>query len=141
MKRVVVIDRAVEVGDLLRKVLTRAGHQVWTATEARAGLELVSTHRPHVLIVDKHPPDMHVVEVVSFARAKVPTVQVVLMTAQSEPFALSAHRPDGYLAKPFKSIRHIEEAVDSMEKIPTKSLTQALTEAVAELAPRPKRRR
>lgn len=141
MKRVVVIDRAPEVGDLLRKVLTRVGHQVWTATEARTGLQLVSTHHPHVLIVDKHPPDMHVVEVLHDARARVPTVQVVLMTAQSEPFALSAPRPDAYLAKPFKSLRHIEEAVDAMENTPTKSLTQSLTEVVAELGPRPKRRR
>lgn len=142
MKRVVVIDRVAEVGELLRKVLGRAGHQVWAATDARAGLTLVGEHHPHVLMVDRHPPDMHFAEVLSHARAQVPTVQVVLMSAKAEPFGLSEQRPDGYLSKPFKSLRHIEDAVDTREeRSPVKSLAQSLTDAVAELAPRPRRRR
>ncbi len=109
--RIVVIDDDVQVCELLAKVLIRAGHSVLTASSGEAGLEHVTRGQVDCLVVDKHLPGMHGAEVVAEARRRVPGLPVVLITAHPEPFSLGAERPDVCLAKPFRDLAAIEEAV------------------------------
>lgn len=144
-KKVLVVDDAPEVCSLVGKVLTRAGYQVTSAPSGEDALELIRRQPVDLIIVDKNLPRMHGGEVIVQARKLLPQVAVILITAFPEPFSLPPERLDGYLAKPFKSLKTIEEAVvqalESSEAARRRfELRDRLTQVVAELTPGAKRR-
>jgi CheY-like chemotaxis protein len=110
-RRVVVIDDDADVRELIGKVLVRAGHEVLAASTGEAGLALFDLHEVHCAVVDKLLPQMNGLEVLAAVRTRFPKVPVVLVTAHPEPFNLEAERPDVVLAKPFKNLKAIEDAV------------------------------
>ncbi len=145
MKRVLVIDDDVEINELVAKVLVRAGYEVRTAATGEDGLVVLDTFTADLIIVDKNLPRMHGGEVIVEARRRFPSLAVILITAFPEPFALGPERLNGYLAKPFKSLKAIEEAVlaalDSAEELRRREeLKVRLSQVVAELTPGAKKR-
>jgi CheY-like chemotaxis protein len=114
-KRVVVIDDEPEVCELIGKVLIRAGHEVLVAHNGEVGLSLLEANQLlqpiDCLVVDKLLPQMGGLEVVAAVRARWPHVAIVLVTAHPEPFNLEAERPEVVLAKPFKNLAAVEDAV------------------------------
>jgi CheY-like chemotaxis protein len=144
-RRILVVDDAPEVLDLLKKVLGRAGYEVETAGTGEEGLERLAQHPVDLIIVDKNLPRMHGGEVITQARRILPQVAVILITAFPEPFSLPPERLDGYLAKPFKSLKAIEEAVSAAleSSLAAKrrwELRDRLNQVVAELRPGTKKR-
>ena len=145
MSRILVIDDDQAIGELLGKVLLRRGYEVQTALDGEAGLELIDTFDPELLIVDKMLPGMHGSEVIAQARLKRPYLGVILITAFPEPFSLGPDRLDAYLAKPFKNLRLIEETVQKALESAADArrrdeLKSKLAQVVAELTPGAKRR-
>ncbi len=114
-KRVVVIDDEPEVCELIGKVLLRAGHEVLVAHTGEVGLALLEANQAlkpiDCLVVDKLLPVMGGLEVVAAVRRRWPHVAIVLVTAHPEPFNLEAERPEVVLAKPFKNLAAVEDAV------------------------------
>jgi two-component system response regulator AdeR len=142
--RIVVIDDEPEVCELIGKVLARDGHEVLAAHTGEAGLALFEHHEIHCLVVDKLLPQMGGLEVVAAVRRRWPTVGIVLVTAQPQPFNLEAERPEVVLAKPFKNLESILEAVrsaiDTVEaatqrKDPLSNLRDRVAAVVAEMTP------
>ncbi len=137
---IVVIDDDGEICDLVARVLIRAGHTVTVASSGEAALEHVTPGQIDCLVVDKQLTGMHGSEVVAEARRRIPGLPVVLITAHPEPFSLGAERPDVCLAKPFRDLLQIEEAVAqalesaSGQRAPTglrERLTQVVTETIS----------
>ncbi len=58
MAKILVIDDAPSVLNLLNTVLRRKGHEVVPAGLGRKGVELFQKERPHVTILDLTMPDM-----------------------------------------------------------------------------------
>jgi two-component system repressor protein LuxO len=140
--RVVVIDDEVAVCDLLGKVLGRAGYEVHVATSGEAGLALLEQHPVDCLVVDKLLPRMNGLEVMARVRQRWPGVAVVMMTAHPEPFTLAAERPEVVLAKPFRDLAALEEAVQQaldarrpQGQGPLTQLKERVAAVVAEIAP------
>jgi CheY-like chemotaxis protein len=145
-KRILVIDDQPEVCGLVKKVLERSPqYQVFTAHTGEDGLAVLDKQPIDLIIVDKNLPRMHGGEVIVHARKKLPQVAVILITAFPEPFSLPPERLDGYLAKPFKSLKTIEESVasalESSEAARRRTqLRDRLSQVVAELTPGAKKR-
>ena len=144
-KRILIVDDQPEVCSLVQKVLERAGYEVLTAWTGEDALELMKQQPVDLLIVDKNLPRMHGGEVIVHARKLLPQVAVILITAFPEPFSLPPERLDGYLAKPFKSLKAIEEAVaqaiENGEAARRRfELRDRLNQVVAELKPGTKKR-
>ncbi|MFZ5445370.1 MAG: response regulator [Myxococcota bacterium] len=137
--RIVVIDDEPAVCDLLGKVLMRAGFEVHAAHSGEAGLALLEQHEVRCLVVDKLLPQMGGLEVVAEARRRWPGMAIVLVTAHPEPFTLEAQRPDVVLAKPFKNLQAIEDAVrealEATEKDALTNLRERVAAVVAEITP------
>ncbi len=142
--RIVVIDDEIEVCELLGKVLLRAGYEVLGAHTGEAGLALMEQHEVQCLVVDKLLPQMGGLEVVAEVRRRWPTTAIVLVTAHPEPFNLDAERPEVVLAKPFKSLQAVEDAVrEAMEalavnearKTPLSNLRDRVAAVVADITP------
>ena len=142
-KRIVVIDDEAEVCELIGKVLIRAGHEVLVAHTGEAGLELLAAHDVNCLVVDKMLPQMNGLEVVAAVRRRWPSVAIVLVTAHPEPFNLDTERPEVVLAKPFKNLAAVEDAVhealevhaSNSNKSPLTNLKERVAAVVAEMTP------
>lgn len=144
-KRILVVDDQPEVCVLVQKVLSRVGYEVLTAGDGEAALALIAEQPVDLIIVDKNLPRMHGGEVIIHARRKLPQVAIILITAFPEPFSLPPERLDGYLAKPFKNLKVIEEAVvqalESSEAARRRfEIRDRLSQVVAELKPGAKKR-
>jgi two-component system response regulator PilR (NtrC family) len=144
-RRILVVDDAPEVCELIRKVLARAGYHVEAVGSGEEALEHLKARSVDLLIVDKNLPRMHGGEVITHARRILPQVAVILITAFPEPFSLPPERLDGYLAKPFKSLKAIEEAVAAALEASGAAkrrweLRDRLNQVVAELRPGAKKR-
>lgn len=143
-RRILVIDDEPQVCELVAKVLGREGHTLELAYDGEAGLERFRASAFDLVIVDKNLPRMHGGEVIGAVRKLKPSVAVILMTAFPEPFALPPERLDAYLAKPFRSLKAISEAVaealaSSEAALRREALREKVAQVVAELAP-PKKR-
>jgi CheY-like chemotaxis protein len=144
VSRILVIDDEPQVCELVLKVLGREGHLLECAYDGEAGLDKFRAAPFDLVIVDKNLPRMHGGEVIVAVRKLKPTVAVILMTAFPEPFALPPERLDAYLAKPFKSLKAIGEAVAqalaaSEAAQRREALRVKVAQVVAELTP-PKKR-
>ncbi|MEM7627297.1 MAG: response regulator [Planctomycetota bacterium] len=115
--RVLVVDQASEIVDVLTKVLTeQANYEVKTAdTGFAAGIEC-EKFRPHVLLVDMHLDDVKGEDVFKLVRAsddlqatKVIAMSGKLTDGQAQHLINSGF--DGYLKKPFH-VRSVIEAVE-----------------------------
>jgi CheY-like chemotaxis protein len=145
MKRILVIDDDVEINELVGKVLVRAGYQVRTAGNGEDGLAILNDFPADLIVVDKNLPRMNGAEVIREARRRFPFIAVILITAFPEPFSLGQERLNGYLGKPFKNLKAIEDvvlsALDSAEEIKRREeLKSRLSQVVAELTPGAKKR-
>jgi CheY-like chemotaxis protein len=140
-QRIVVIDDEAEVCELIGKVLIRAGHEVLVAHSGEAGLALLEANEVHCLVVDKLLPQMGGLEVVAAVRRRWPAIAIVLVTAHPEPFNLGAERPEVVLAKPFKNLAAVEDAVreaieaHAADKGPLTNLKERVAAVVAEMTP------
>lgn len=137
--RILVIDDDLAVCELMGKALARAGYDVVTAATGEAGLAELARAPVDCLVVDKLLPHLGGLEVMAEARRRQPGLKVVLVTAHPEPFSLGDERPDVVLAKPFKNLAAVEDAVrTALEARPADALTELrdrVAAVVAELGP------
>jgi CheY-like chemotaxis protein len=102
--RILVIDDEKSARLLLERVLTRAGHQVVLAETGEQALESLAKESFDLIISDKNLPGMDGLEVLRLARAKFPTLQMILITGfptaetKQSARALGVH---DYVTKPF----------------------------------------
>ena len=101
---VLVIDDDPAARDLLARFLEREGHQVCTAADGRAGLELAHEVTPRVILLDVMMPQMDGWSVLSALKADpalsaIPVVMTTFVNDQSLGFSLGAA---DYLMKPIE---------------------------------------
>ena len=83
----------------------RPGVRVMAAIQGRLGLELARQHRPDLILLDLHLPDMNGIDVFAALRADPATqaIPVAIVSADATPGQADRLRADGaiaYLAKP-----------------------------------------
>ena len=81
MARILVVDDEVELRTLLRKVLTRRGHDVIEAENGSVAISMVEQGEiPDLIITDIFMPDTDGIEVLRHLRAKYPELKIVVMS-------------------------------------------------------------
>ncbi|MCU1517481.1 MAG: DNA-binding response regulator [Pseudarthrobacter sp.] len=100
----VVIEDDADVRNLLEGVLSQAGFEVHTATEGRAGVEVVRHKKASVVTLDIGLPDIDGFEVLRRIRNFSDAYVVMLTGRTDEPDLLSALNggADDYISKPFR---------------------------------------
>lgn len=82
--RVLLIDDSVVVLEAMREVLERAGLQVETAEDGSAGLALLQTFEPDVVVSDLDMPNLNGIDLVRAMRIHAPLIPVIILTDHGE---------------------------------------------------------
>src|SRR5262245_2282590 len=101
---VLIVDDEREMLSNCARILRRCGYECLTADTSAAGLALVHSAQPDVVLVDLRMPGQNGIDMVKAVKAHHPDIEVVLMTAfASIETAVEAikHGAFDYLPKPF----------------------------------------
>jgi two-component system phosphate regulon response regulator PhoB len=120
MGKILVIDDEADLLEVVDFNLTQAGHQVITATDGEAGIELARRHQPDLVLLDLMLPKLPGTEVCRALKRDPATrsMPVLILTARGEEidrvvgFELGA---DDYVCKPF-SVRELLLRVSAILK-------------------------
>ena len=104
-KRILVIEDNVENMRLFRALLKLEGAQILEARGGRAGIEMAREHRPDLILMDIHMPDMDGLTATRLLRAEPATraIPVVAVTASVMNFGRDKTDEagcDGHIPKP-----------------------------------------
>jgi two-component system chemotaxis response regulator CheY len=92
MARILVVDDEVEIRTLLRKILTRRGHEVIEAENGSSAIAIVGNGEDlDVVITDIFMPDVDGIEVLRRLKANYPDLKIVVISGGGNRVA------DGYL--------------------------------------------
>ena len=117
--KVVCIDDAQEMVDLVTLILRRQGIQVTGAIGGRQGLKEIAEVKPDLVLIDLSMPEMDGWEVYQSmqANAGMKDIPVIIVTAKSESIdkalGLRVAHVDDYVTKPFSP----EQLVESVNRV------------------------
>ncbi len=121
MKKILVVDDQKEVRELVEVTLRADGYQIFQAINGRDAVDIVTTQKPDVVIMDiMMPGELDGFEATRILKQNPDTqyIKVIMLTAKGqttdfdEGFAAGA---DGYFTKPFNPldlIKKVEEVIE-----------------------------
>ncbi len=113
MARILVVDDEPEVGIMLKKFLTKKGHDVYTALNGEEALEVVKKERPHIVLLDIIMPKMDGIECLKRIKEIDKEVGVIMITAvKQEEVGKQALKLGAfdYITKPL-SLQYLEDCL------------------------------
>jgi signal transduction histidine kinase len=106
--KAIVVDDNLDTCELTAALLSKHGHEVLTANDARSALSLIREHRPDVALVDIGLPDIDGVGLARLVREQCPTLatRLIAISGHGTPDDIQRSRDAGYvdyLVKPVSS--------------------------------------
>lgn len=112
--RILIVEDHADLRHLIRMMLEFDGYEIYEASDASEGLEMVHRVRPHLLVLDiMLPGGMNGLDLCRLLKTN-PALglpAVVLVTARGQPRDIEAGLAagaDAYLVKPFNSMKLLE---------------------------------
>jgi two-component system, cell cycle response regulator DivK len=105
MARVLVIEDNASNLTLATFLLESAGHEVLSATDAEAGLNIARTEHPDLILMDIQLPDMDGLEATGLLKGDastraIPVIALTALAMKGDEERIRAAGCDGYIAKP-----------------------------------------
>ncbi|EHP86543.1 two component, sigma54 specific, transcriptional regulator, Fis family [Geobacter metallireducens RCH3] len=113
--KVLIIDDEADVCTFFRRLLTRKGYDVVTASKEPEAMRAIEEHRFTVAMVDLKLPDTDGLTLLQAIKARQPACEVIIMTGYSTIKTAVAAMQLGayeYLEKPFDDIDEIEALIE-----------------------------
>jgi DNA-binding NtrC family response regulator len=136
---VLVVDDERSNLESLEKIFQREAMRVLSAPDAKRALELVRSHRVHVVLTDLMMPGTSGLELLRAIKQVAPDVEVVLMTAYgSVEVAVNAMRDGAYdfVEKPLKRVSIVKSVRKAAEKQKLVAENKSLKDELKRLAHR-----
>jgi two-component system, chemotaxis family, chemotaxis protein CheY len=115
MASILIVDDEPEVGEVIRRVLERAGFEVTVATNAAAGLETVTDQTPDVVVTDVIMPKVHGIELIRTLRRLHPRIRVIAISGGGS-FGPLAYKPDAISTHAFLAAAQDAGAAEMLTK-------------------------
>ena len=118
MKKIVVVEDAEDIRELIAFKLEGAGYEVYTAADGEAGVAIAQTVRPHLVLLDWMMPRLNGLEAAAAIRADadLADTRIILLTAKGQERDVErgfGAGVDDYIVKPF-SPRELLTRIDAM---------------------------
>jgi DNA-binding NtrC family response regulator len=136
---VLVVDDERSNVESIEKIFLREGMRTLSASDAKRALELVRTHRVHVVLTDLMMPGTTGLELLRAIKQVAPDVEVVLMTAfGSVEAAVNAMRDGAYdfVEKPLKRLSIVKSVRKAAERQRLVAENRSLKDEIKRLAHR-----
>lgn len=102
--KILIVDDQFGIRMLLQELFQREGYQTFQAADGKKALEIVTAHKPDIVLLDMKIPGMDGLEILKHIRAKDTDCKVLIMTAYGELGMIQEALDLGaiaYVAKPF----------------------------------------
>jgi CheY-like chemotaxis protein len=121
--RIVVIDDEKSVADMVTHTLEAEGYRVYTGYDGQMGMQLVTQHKPHLIVSDVNMPFMHGGKVLEFLRRTPVLKDIPLIFLSGAPSNTIYPMIDGttrvsFLKKPLDVTELISLVHHFLEKYP-----------------------
>lgn len=126
MKTILVIDDDVQISDMLREVLTRAGYQVLRAFSGTEALMLLERQRPDLALLDLMLPGLSGEEVLPRLQG-IPVIVVSAKVDVEDKVSLLLGGAADYLTKPFSTRELLARIEVQLRKTPGQPLSPVLS--------------
>jgi CheY-like chemotaxis protein len=115
MASIVIAEDDRDIAELLKTVLTNAGHAVQTAPNGAAALEMIERTVPDLVILDHHMPGMSGLEVAGRLRAEEGTATIPMIMLSAATPAAARQLFDVTITKPVRPKHLLEAATELLE--------------------------
>jgi CheY-like chemotaxis protein len=118
MKKILIVEDIPDNAELVRRILSARGYEVFHAADAETGLEMALSQKPDLILLDLGLPDHDGLTLAGWVRADqmISETPIVAYTAwppeTAQPMA-ETYGCNGYIGKPIESVRDFAEKVES----------------------------
>jgi DNA-binding NtrC family response regulator len=130
------VDNGETIRETLVKILEREGHNVLTAEDGQAAMEVLKEHKVNIILSDVCMPRMDGNKLLKQAKSILPDVEVILMTGHGKTeMGLEALRAGAFdfIQKPFTKLALNKTVKQALEKQAMAVEMRFLKERVREL--------
>ena len=120
MAKILVLDDVLDAGLMIKRILERQGHQIFTFTEEEDAINYIKSNKMDLAILDIKLKKMSGIEVLTELKKIAPTIRAIMLTGY--PTMETAHESlelgaDEYCVKPIDK-DELEEKVASVLQRP-----------------------
>ena len=114
---VLIIEDETHILNFMRKILTSHDYKVLSANTGKAGLEIISSQCPDIILLDLGLPDIDGVDIIKKVRewSSCPIIVISARTSEREKVLALDLGADDYITKPFNA-KNLELLVQNIQK-------------------------
>ena len=114
--RIVAIDDEVSFAEMLKEYFELRDYKIDVASKGVEGIELISSKKPDIVILDLKMPGISGDEVLGLLKSKQPKAKVIFVSAFDDAGKTRSRLLDAgayaYLDKPLKSLKELEDTIN-----------------------------
>lgn len=139
--RILIVEDAADMRDLVQLLLEEAGYETLTAADGRAALEYVENHREFIdlVITDVQMPELtgdHILAAVRARRAETPVIVITAFGSVEQAVDMVKSGAFEYLTKPFNKTKLLDLVAKALESTAPQRAQARLRRELASAPPR-----
>lgn len=121
MKKILIVEDVADNAELVRRIMSARGYEIFHAADAESGLRMAQSQHPDLILLDLGLPDHDGLTLAGWLRAdpafnKVPIVAYTAWPPETASRMADTYGCDGYIGKPIWGVREFAEKVESFLK-------------------------
>jgi CheY-like chemotaxis protein len=118
MKKILLVEDIPDNAELVRRIMTARGYEVFHASDAESGLEMALSQLPDLILLDLGLPDHDGLTLAGWVRAEpslrnVPVVAYTAWPPETARQMAESYGCSGFIGKPIESVKDFVEQVES----------------------------
>lgn len=121
MTKILIVEDIPDNAELVRRIMSARGYEVFHAPDAESGLEMAISTQPDLILLDLGLPDHDGLTLAGWLRAepvltKVPIIAYTAWPADTARQMAETYGCDGYIGKPITGVKDFVAQIESFLK-------------------------